>query len=419
MKLLLEIWNLWCDMAPYLVFGLVIAGLIHVFLSKEQIAKQIGGQNLSSVVKASLFGIPLPLCSCGVLPTGLSLYREGGSKGAVVSFFISTPQTGVDSILVTYGFLGPLFAVVRPIAAFVGGVIGGVIANRWAGENKKDNLPLPQETCNTSRKPWFVESLRYGFVDFLYNFAHYLVIGIVLAGIITYFTPKDFFASTMGTGALSMFVMLMVGIPFYVCSTASVPIAYAMLLKGLSPGAALVFLMAGPATNMATITSITGIMGWRVTLIYLGTITVTALAFGALLNAIYHLVPVWFPINGAHAGTMLPPWVRVFSAIILTLATGYALFRRFRSNLQSGSTCSQSGTCDLQASETITLQIGNMNCSHCAAKVEKVLSEAEGVSAIRVDVLKGEGTVKGDGIDREKILKLLAENGYPSRIKDS
>ncbi len=419
MKLLLEIWNLWCDMAPYLVFGLVIAGLIHVFLSKEQIAKYIGGRNLSSVVKASLFGIPLPLCSCGVLPTGLSLYREGGSKGAVVSFFISTPQTGVDSLMVTYGFLGPLFAVVRPIAAFVGGVIGGTIANRWAGENHGENLPPLQEACCLTRGPWFVESLRYGFVDFLYNFAHYLVVGIILAGVITYFTPSDFFASTVGTGALSMFVMLIVGIPLYVCSTASVPIAYAMLLKGLSPGAALVFLMAGPATNMATITSITGIMGWKVTSVYLGTITATALAFGALLNALYHLVPAWFPLTGAYAGSMLPPWAKVLSAIILALATGYALFKHLQNRLQDKGSCCNSGTCETQAQETLTLQIGNMDCTHCAAKVERVLSEAEGVSAVQVDLLKGEGIVSGEGMDREKILRLLAENGYPSRIKAS
>ncbi len=419
MEFMRAVWEIWCDMAPYLVFGLVIAGLIHVFLSKEQITRHIGGRDLGSVVKASLFGIPLPLCSCGVLPTGLSLYREGGSKGAVVSFFISTPQTGVDSILVTYGFLGPVFAVVRPIAAFVGGVLGGTIANRWAGENHRDNPSPVEETCSPARGKWLTESLRYGFGDFLYNFAHYLVVGILLAGAISHFTPPDFFSSTVGTGVLSMLAMLLVGIPLYVCSTASVPIAYAMLLKGLSPGAALVFLMAGPATNMATITSITGIMGWRVTAIYLVTIVVTALGFGTLLNSLYHLVPAWFPLNGAYAGSMLAPWIKTSSAALLAVATGYAIFRRIKARLQKKESCCSSETCGIQAEETLTLQIANMNCSHCASKVESVLSEAAGVVDVQVDLLNGEGTIKGNSLNRDEILRLLAENGYPSRLKAS
>ncbi len=309
-KFIFEVWSTLCQMAPYLLFGFLCAGLLSVLISEEKVEQHLGGSGFKPVLKATLFGIPLPLCSCGVIPVFASLRKKGAGKGAATSFLISTPQTGVDSILVTYSLLGPVFAVFRPLAAFVSGIIGGMLVDVFDSERKKSStviLPVnlfkdesPEEaTCcchekkeiccakKDGRSGILKRILAYGFITLMDDVARSLLVGILLASAISLMVPENWFASmTIGTGFIGMLVMMLFGIPLYVCATASVPIATVLIAKGVSPGAAFVFLMTGPATNAAAIAIVWNLIGRRSTLIYLGTLMVSALAFGLILDSI-------------------------------------------------------------------------------------------------------------------------------------
>ena len=286
-----EILRLVNEMSPYLLLGFFVAGLLHVFVPGSLYSRYLSGADLRSVLLAALFGIPLPLCSCGVIPTAMSLRKEGASKGATTSFLIATPQTGVDSIFATYSVLGLPFAILRPIAALVTSVFGGLLVNAADKDRKKipqtaDTDCADGEVC-ARREPaytGFVDrmkgALRYGFVDMVQDIGKWLVIGLVVAGLITLFVPDDFFVRFADRPLLAYVVVLLIAIPMYVCATGSIPVAAALMLKGLSPGAALVFLMAGPASNMASILVIRRVMGQRTLWIYLLSLTVGAIVFG-------------------------------------------------------------------------------------------------------------------------------------------
>lgn len=327
-------------MAPALLFGYFAAGIMHMFISPEMVKTHLGKRSFLSILKASLFGIPLPLCSCGVIPVTVSLRKSGASKGAATSFVISTPQTGVDSIFVTWSMLGPIFAVFRPFFAFVAGIAGGSAVEFFDNspspeqeiqqekENSCCHAPTPEKeehccectseeipenkhdecpSCHDSpeeepeKKEGKIHSIfRYAFVTLIDDTARPLLLGIFIAGAISWAVPPEWHSHYIGKGFLSMLIMMAAGIPLYVCATASVPIAAAFLAKGISPGAVLVFLMTGPATNAATITAIAKFMGRRALFIYLASIVSTALLSGFTLNAIYTLFP-----KGARADTAM------------------------------------------------------------------------------------------------------------------
>ncbi|MCP4050960.1 MAG: SO_0444 family Cu/Zn efflux transporter, partial [bacterium] len=255
--------------------------------------------NFLSVIKASVLGVPIPLCSCGVIPTALSLRKNKASKGAVISFLISTPQTGVDSILATYGMMGPVFAVFRPIVSFVMGVAGGVAINIFCKEDShiKENkhqeeycYQCKNEQLTTDSKPSLLKKLKeavnYAYFEFLDDISVNLITGIIIAGIISFFIPEDFFAEYINNEFLSMLLMIVAGIPLYICATSSIPVAVALMIKGISPGAAFVFLAVGPATNAAAITVIIKEMGKKVLIIYLTVIVICSLFAGYILNII-------------------------------------------------------------------------------------------------------------------------------------
>ena len=344
--LIKEIANIWNEMAIYILFGLLIAGILYIAFPKEKISSHLGGNTIYSVIKASFIGIPLPLCSCGVIPTAISLYRQGASKGATTSFLISTPQTGVDSILVTYSFMGPLFAIYRAIAAFVSGIVGGILVGSLdKGEYSEspddrcgDAVISRCKVCNEPENPSCEHThtlasktravLRYGFIDFFSDIAGHILIGIVLAGVISYFLPDNFFSETIGTGFISMLLMIVVGIPLYMCSTASVPVAYAMMLKGVTPGAALVFLMVGPATNMVTISVVGSVMGKRTLGLYLATIAGTSIVLGVLLDLIYDITDA--PIPGLDGSvSILPEWAYIAASILFALLMVIVFVRKY------------------------------------------------------------------------------------------
>lgn len=322
-----ELWETLCEMAPYLIFGFLMAGVLSVVISQELIRKHMGHAGFGSIFKASLLGVPLPLCSCSVIPVATSLRQHGASKGATTAFLLSTPQTGVDSIMATLALLGPVFAVFRPLAAFVSGLIGGTIVEALNSEKKPNNQDPCQEECCTNSQNRSVLSriFRYGFVVLPRDIAGPLLIGLLIAGMISVFVPETFFSEFLGKGIIAMLVMMLMGIPVYVCATASIPVAAAMMMKGVTPGAALVFLMTGPATNAAAIIALWHIMGKRTTIIYLLVVAGTSLASGILLDFFFEVSGVSYQ-HTSH--WMMPETVRIASAFILLGVLSYAIISK-------------------------------------------------------------------------------------------
>ncbi|MHC4479054.1 MAG: SO_0444 family Cu/Zn efflux transporter [Planctomycetota bacterium] len=288
----LDFWGTVAAMSPYLLFGFFVAGILSVLVSQRFVERHLGGAGLWPLMKASLFGVPLPLCSCGVLPVSMSLHKHGASKGSTVSFLLSTPQTGVDSIFVTLSLLGPVFAVFRPLVAFATGLIGGAFVDLFDKDPKDDSQTPPKctdECCDGEQKSSrLTRGLKYGFVTLPGDIGKAMLVGLVVAAVISALVPDDFFAERLlGTGVLAMVVMMILGIPVYVCATASVPVAAVLIAKGLSPGAALVFLITGPATNAAAFTTIWKVLGHRTAMAYVLTVVVCALGSGLLLDALF------------------------------------------------------------------------------------------------------------------------------------
>ena len=326
MEICMSFWYTLSDMAPYLLFGFLVAGALSILISADLVEKHLGGRGIWPVFKASLFGVPLPLCSCGVIPVAASLRRHGSSKGATTAFLLSTPQTGVDSIMATFSLLGPVFAIFRPFAAFAAGMIGGSIvaaADDSNGEHEEVEECRDACCCHAEKQSKAAQVLHYGFVTLPKDIAKPLMLGLVIAGVISVAVPADFFAETLGTGFLAMLVMMLLGIPVYVCATASIPVAAAMMMKGVTPGAALVFLMTGPATNAATIATLWKVLGRKTTLIYLAVVAGTALGSGLILDLLFDVTGM----DPGHAGHwMLPGWAKTITALVLIGVLAFAMF---------------------------------------------------------------------------------------------
>ncbi len=287
---ILKSWNVICMMAPYLLLGFFVAGVLGAFLPISFIEKHLGKRGFRQIVKAALLGVPIPLCSCGIIPLSVSLRKHGATQGATLSFLTSTPQTGMDSIAATWGLLGPFFALFRTGIAFVTGCLCGVAVEGFSlliekTGNRCQDTHCP--TCHPAPKTLrWKQVFTYGFGTLPRDISRALLFGILLSGLLGAFVPDDFFTHVLHSEWLSMLAVMGLGIPLYVCSTGSIPVALAMVNMGLSPGAALVFLITGPATNAATIATVFTTMGRRVTAIYLITLAGCSLAAGWLLNGI-------------------------------------------------------------------------------------------------------------------------------------
>ena len=411
--------KLFFEMSPYIMLGILVAGLLHVFLSKNFVARHVGGKNIASVFKAALFGVPLPLCSCGVVPTAVYLKNSGASKAAVTSFLISTPQTGIDSITATYGMLGPFFAFFKAAAALIIGMAGGAADFLLDREKKHDTANKPKaasfiktETLS-SQYPGLLgkirEMLRYAFFELLDDIAVNFAIGLGIAALISVAIPDDFFSrSFLANPLVSMIVMVVIGIPMYICSTSSIPIAVALIAKGVSPGAAYVFLVAGPATNAASLAIISKALGRKTTIRYLITIITGSLLFGFLMNLFYTrtgIQPFGAAMSHVHGEEGLSPFVIAVSLIFLVMLM--VLFTRRivlklrgrASSCECHADCCENGHINKNNSikeiKMTRIDIEGMSCSHCKANVEKALSLVNGVSRIEVDL--GEGCARIDG----------------------
>ncbi|HWR00520.1 MAG TPA: SO_0444 family Cu/Zn efflux transporter [Chlorobaculum sp.] len=307
-------WSVLLDAAPFVLLGFFVAGLVKAFVPENFVATHLGG-GIGSIFKASAIGIPIPLCSCGVVPAAAGLKKQGAGKGAVASFLVSTPETGVDSIAVTYALLDPVITIFRPVAAIVTAIATGMavsFSEKFGGtEAPPAETVVPQSSCSCgcshSSKPKarpgavqkFREGMSFAFGELLGDVGAWLFAGVLLAGLISVFVSPELLERYVSNEYLSMAFMLAISMPLYVCATSSTPIVAALALKGISPGAALVFLLAGPATNAASLPVISKLLGKRATAVYLAVIVLMSFVSGIFINKLY-----------AYLGLDLRNWVR-------------------------------------------------------------------------------------------------------------
>jgi hypothetical protein len=398
------------EMAPYLMLGFFFAGLLRVVFPRQVITRYMGQSNLKSAVNASLLGVPMPLCSCGVLPTGIGFYKNGASRGSTVSFLISTPQTGVDSMLATYSLLGLPLAIIRPVVAMVTGVFGGALENLADrnGRNKQE-VHLQEEDHPRNVREMF----RYGFVELVQDISKWLIIGMLLAALLSVAIPDDFFTENISSEYLAMLLMLLASVPLYICATGSIPIAAVLLMKGLSPGAALVLLMAGPATNVATMAVIGNALGRKTLWVYLASIVGGALFFGILIN---ELIPREWIIgaipSGVHGaghvhGTGWFKWA-MSALLLLVIVNGYLQRWRQRRKEHKENTTKM----EYMRSNIHVYKVEGMTCSHCKATVERGLQGLSNVTGVVADPGKNTVTVEAGALDDERVRSTVEELGY-------
>lgn len=418
-----EIFDLINEMSPFLLLGFLLAGLMHAFIPNRLYTHYMAGNSLKSVIYAALFGVPLPLCSCGVIPTAMSMRKEGASKGATVSFLIATPQTGVDSIFATYSLLGLPFAIIRPIVAFCTAIIGGHAVNLFNKEvaAKVEHTPLRDysEKHHTFLER-IVEALRYGFIEMMGDIGKWLVIGLIIAGLITTFVPQPFFSVFAGNSIMSILLVLCISIPMYVCATGSIPIAVALMMKGLTPGAALVLLMAGPAANAASILVINKVLGRKTLLIYLIAISAGAIGFG--LGIDYLLPSEWFTptlVKAAECCDNHVEWFNIGCTILLGLLLLYALIDHLRGHEHCH--CHEGDGCscvhDENAEGIRCFTIKGMNCSHCAKNAENAIRKVEGIKRVSVDLVSETAIIEGTASD-EDIISAVEALGFEGLKKN-
>ena len=402
---LLSLLNVVCEMSPYLLLGFLIAGILHVFVPKGFYSKYLSKDNKFAVLYAALLGIPLPLCSCGVIPTAVGLRNERASKGAVASFLIATPQTGIDSILATFSLMGLGFAIVRPVAALVTGVCGGLLVSRFVKEDDNDAAVAARCSNDTGSRLWRV--LRYAYFEMMQDIGGRLLIGLIVAALIQVAVPDEFFLTFGKQPLLQMLVILAVAVPMYICSTGSIPVAAALVMKGLSPGAAFVMLMAGPAVNLASILVVRKTMGQRFTLIYLLTIVCFSILFGLLVNALGIGIPSMAAGDACCAEeAVLPPFFKLVCASILTILLLFALimklFERFNRKAADP--------------DTTVYTVEDMHCSHCEAAVVRAVESVPGVESAKASASANKLTVKGSASE-EAIRAAVEKTGYTFKGK--
>ncbi|MCM1378891.1 MAG: permease [Bacteroides sp.] len=396
-------------MAPYILLGFFIAGLLQVFVNRRTMARHLSGRGWKPVIKAALFGIPLPLCSCGVLPTAVALRRRGASKGATTSFLIATPQTGVDSIAATYSLLTPAFAVIRPVAALVGAVFGGMAVSKLGDEDtadseiKDDVAEEPEITGGFWTK--MLAAVKYGFVDMVASVGGWLVIGLLVAALITVFVPDELFVSLSRYPLVAMLAVVVVAIPMYVCATGSIPIAMSLMMKGLSPGIAFVMLMAGPAANFASIVILSKTQGRKATAIYVGSVVLTALAFGLAIDLLFPTQ--WFVpgMHGAHCHGESANW---FSTVCALLLGGLLVYTQIINRKHHHHH-------NIEEEMTQKFKIMGMNCPHCQASVQRAIASVAGVESVDVDLKGACATVNGSA-DSAAVIEAVKLAGFDASL---
>ena len=390
------IFSIFNAMSFYLLLGFLFAGILHVLVPQQLFSKYLSKNNWTSVLYATLFGIPLPLCSCGVIPTAMALHKEGASKGSVISFLIATPQTGVDSIIATYSLLGLPFAIIRPIAAFFTSIFAGLVTNAFTSKEEPVKVAIQKNT--EEQKLSFGQKIKrvfqYGYVEMMEDIGKMLLFGLIIAGLIAYFVPDNFFTIFKGNTLLTMLLVLVVAIPMYVCATGSIPIAIALMMKGMSPGTALVLLMAGPAANIASMMVIGKVLGKKTFIIYLITLVIGAIGCGLIMD---NFLPAgWFDVSNFgmaahnhHGGFYY--FKVVCSFILFALLANSILFKK---NREEAEVMENNGN-------KIAFKINGMTCNHCKANATKAISNLKSVKEVTVNLSEGVAYVDGNPTDEE------------------
>lgn len=344
-------WQLFVLSAPWLLVGLLVAAMMKAWIPMDWLQRQLGGDGVKPVVKGALLGAPLPLCSCGVIPAAMQLRRGGAGKGATVAFLSATPETGVDSISVSYVLLGPLMAIVRPVAAILSAITSGLLVGKATAQDQPATNPAAVKSCCASKtaatpapepapvksaccatkktaaaqlsrpqKLWqqAKEGVQYSTGKLLSDFYLWLMIGLFFAALVQTLVPMDALAK-YGSSIWTMLLMVLISVPMYVCATASTPIAAALMMMGISPGAALVFMQAGPATNIATISVVLKELGKRALAAYLFGVIVMSVFFGWLLDTALDYFDI--SVQGAmqHQHSVLPDWLELAAAGLLVI----------------------------------------------------------------------------------------------------
>ena len=446
-KIVAEFWTVLAEMSPFLLFGFAVAGLLSVIVSPAIVQRYLGGESFWSSTKAALLGVPLPLCSCGVIPVSAALRRAGAGKGPTIAFLISTPQTGVDSIMVTYALMGGVFAIFRPLVAMVSGLAGGVVVSLFtkkgisksvdvdsccgeSGQGHAENHIHNQE-CKDSGQAQssccgggsdhahshaspegskFKRWLHYGFITLPQDIGKALLIGVLIAVAITVFAPADQI-SYVGGGIVGMLIMMAIGIPLYVCATASVPIAMALLAKGVSPGATLVFLMTGPATNAASLAVIAKILGKKTAVIYVIVVSSCALLAGLGLDAVFEYTQ-FEPKTMTHS--MLPHWVGDVCGAILLTVLGWGIAGPYIKRMFAKESSAKVG----ERFDVLMLKVPDMTCSHCQKAIENELIMRSEVDHVHVDLLTGTVKIEGKNLDTYLLINEVKSLGFTIKASD-
>lgn len=398
--MLQAVWNILLELSPWLLLGAIVAGLMHLLIPTGGLKRLLRGRR--GVFASVLVGIPLPLCSCSVIPVGIGLRKEGVSSGAALGFLISTPQTGVDSVLVSGSFLGWPFAVFKVCTALVTGMIGGVLTQLTDSGNDTEQVSESPKT-DTHGTQSLTHRSRSAFlhsVELIRSIWRWLVVGILVSALISWLVPHDQLSGVAGTtGIVAMLLTLLISLPLYVCATASVPIAAALVDSGLPPGAAMVFLMAGPATNLATLGTVYRTFGTRTTCVYLGTMTGGSILAGLLFDSVLSVHTVSSSAGHDHAN-----WFSIVcSILILVMIAWFAiedLWRMVRYVPASGS---------------LTYRITGMTCENCATGLEREIRNLAGVDGVTVRFSTEEARISGRP-EPDDILQIVAQKGFTATV---
>jgi uncharacterized membrane protein YraQ (UPF0718 family)/copper chaperone CopZ len=407
----IESFLLLARMAPYLILGLAAAGLLHVLLPMGAVSRLLGGRGAASALRAAALGVPLPLCSCGVVPVAASLKKSGASNGAVVSFLVTTPTSGVDSILATYSLLGFAFAVARVLVSFVIGVLAGVFTSLVERPRVGDPAGSPGAAASvlgqSSGENRAVTAFSYAFDELMGGIARPLLWGTLLGGVIGYILPAGVLGQYVGEGLPAYLAMLAVGVPLYVCASGSIPLAAALMAKGISPGAALIFLIVGPATNAASVSVILNMLGKRALAVYLALIVLGSLAAGwgadAFFAAFPGLVPP--PAVAAHQHATGLSLLETASGVVLGLLTLYHVLKPVVARL------GRKGEAEM--GNRVQLKVSDMTCQHCVRTITGAVSELRGVKNVSADpTTKLVSLDLDEGVDPKAVEKAILDAGY-------
>ncbi len=394
-----NLWTVTESLGIWFLLGLLIAALMHGFVPDSLFKRWLGKNSFLNVIKAAFIGVPMPLCSCGVVPTVIALKKKGASNSSCLSFLISTPQTGVDSLLVSAAFLSWPFAIFKLISAFVIGILGGGIHHLL--QQKHAAPAIEEETSPTQphQRASLKELYDFAINDLFYNLWKWMLAGIIAAALISTFLSADFMANSLFADPLyGSIAALFLSIPLYVCATSSVPIAAALVLKGMSPAVAIVFLIAGPATNIATIGLIYKSFGKLFTTVYLASVSIGSIVCAVFFGSV---ITIHLPDKVHHHGGA--NMIELIGAVVFALLLLSFAYRDIKSYITTK--CSTGG-------ESIILSVDGMSCQGCVGKLRKAISEQSPGATVSGDPEKNTLTITGKDLDEEKLKSTISDCGF-------